>query len=101
MAASLLGDSEIVEQCVKGRFLGRDGVCLLTNARLLFVNDNEWKPDVAEVDLVDGLTVQGWADDRSAAIVFTRGDDHVVIERISEKAAAQTLAEAVRERVAT
>ncbi len=98
-ATSVLGDHEVVELGVKGRFLGRDGVCLLTSERLLLVNDNEWKPDVAEVEVNDALTVQGWADDRSAAIVFTGGGGQVVIERISEKDAAQALAEGVRARI--
>ena len=85
---------------MKGRFLGRDGVCLLTSDRLLFVNDNEWQPDVAEVALTPDLGVQGWAEERWAAIIFTSGDEQVVIDRISEKPSAQALAEAVRARIA-
>jgi hypothetical protein len=100
IASALLREGEVVECLVRGNYLGRAGVGVLTNARLLVVNDNEWKPDSAELGFEAGLTVQGWQDDRSAALVFTHPAGwQVVIDKISEREVAQEMAQRVRAKV--
>jgi hypothetical protein len=100
IASALLREGEVVEAMVRGQYLGRTAVCLLTNQRVLLVNDNEWKPDTAELALEAGLTVQGWQDDRSAALVFTHPAGwQVVIDKMSERELAQELAQRVRAKV--
>ncbi len=99
IASALLIDGEVVEALVKGQFLGRSGVCVLTNQRLFMVNDNEWKPDVGEIRLEPGLTVQGWGDERSAALILTTPDGaQHVIEKVAEREAAQDMAQRIRAR---
>jgi hypothetical protein len=97
--ATVLDDNETVEVLVQGRFRGEDGAAVLTNRRLVLANDREWKPDIEVVQLSPGLTVQGWQDDRSAALAFNRGDASTVIDQIGEKDSAQRMAAAVRARV--
>jgi glutamate formiminotransferase len=75
-------------------------VCAVTNQRILLVNDNEWKPDTAELAFEPGITVQGWADDRSAALVIAHPAGwQVVIDKVSEKEIAQEMAQRIRAKV--
>jgi hypothetical protein len=100
IVSALLRDGEVVECLVRGQYLGRTGICVLTNQRILVVNDNEWKPDTAELGLEAGLTVQGWQDDRTAALVFTHPAGwQVVVDRMSERELAQEMAQRIRARV--
>src|SRR5213078_4003313 len=62
--AVLLSEGEIVEGLVTGQVYGSNAMCALTNKRLIVVNDREFKPDVIEIALDGGTTVQGWQDDR-------------------------------------
>jgi hypothetical protein len=80
-------------------FLGAPGCVALTDRRLLLVTAREWRPDVMTIRLEPGLEVQGWQDERTAALVFSAGGDELVVDRIAERAAAQQLAAAVRARV--
>jgi hypothetical protein len=98
-AAALLQPGETVEAVVRGKILDRDGVCLLTSIRVLAVNDNEWKPDVIEVEVGPDTSIQGWADERTAALVFTRADDtQLVVDKIGERDHAQEFAQRFRAR---
>jgi hypothetical protein len=98
--ASQLDEDELVEVLVSGRFRGEDGVAVVTQRRLILANDREWKPDVVEVALSPGLSVQGWQDDKTASLVFQRQGLAVTIDQIGEREMAQRMAAVVRARVA-
>ena len=90
----------MVECLVQGQFYGANAVVLLTNQRLLVVNDREYKPDVVEFTVDGALTVQGWADDRAAALLIQRNELTAQVERIGDRAIAQELAQRIRGRAA-
>lgn len=96
--AVLLREGEIVECVVQGQLFGSNAVALLTNARLLFVNDREFRPDVVEFAVDASISVQGWQDERAAALLVQRGDQSAQIERIGDKQLAQELAQRIRAR---
>jgi len=96
--AVLLREGEIVECIVQGQLYGSNAVALLTNARLLFVNEREFRPDVVEFVVDASINVQGWQDDRAAALLVQRGDQSAQIERIGDKPLAQELAQRIRAR---
>jgi len=96
--AVLLREGEVVECIVQGQYLGANAVVLLTNERLLVVNDREFRPDVVEFTVDDAVTVQGWADDRSASVRIQRNETTVQVERIGDRALAQELAQRIRGR---
>jgi hypothetical protein len=97
--ASTLAAGERVEVIVQGRFNGEDGAAALTDRRIVLANDREWKPDIETVEFGPGLTVQGWADDRTASLTFQRGAQSTTIEGIGEKELAQRFAALARARV--
>ena len=98
VAAVTLDDGEIVQLAMGCRFLGADGAVVLTDRQMLITNARPWQPDVVPVALEPGLTVQGWQDDRSAALVFARSGHELVVDQISDRAIAQELAAEVRRR---
>jgi len=100
-AAVLLRDGEIVECAVHGQLYGSGAVVVLTNTRLLIVNDREFKPDIIEVPLDGAINVQGWADDRAAALLIQRNEVSAQIDRIGDKPLAQELAQRIRARAGT
>ena len=93
-----LQEGEKVQTVAQGRYLGANGVLVLTDMRLLVVNDREWQPDVTTVELDPGLVVKGWQDDRRAALVFERAGEQMVIDQIADRDLAQELASGVRDR---
>jgi hypothetical protein len=96
---ALLEDNERVDVLVQGRLLGEEGACVLTDRRVLLVNGREWKPDVLQLDVIAGLMVQGWQDDRVASLVFQTGGAAVTIDQIAEREMAQRLAASLRSRI--
>ncbi|MFA7476300.1 MAG: hypothetical protein WC184_00185 [Acidimicrobiia bacterium] len=96
--SALLHDGEMVEFGVGGNFLGKSAFAVLTDQRLLLVNDREWKPDVVNLDVDSSLEVQGMGDDRSASLTFTSGATTVMVESISDTALAREMAQRVRAR---
>ncbi len=84
---------------MQGRYAGESGVAVATDRRVLFVNDREWKPDVATIAYAPGLSVKGWQDDRSAALIFEQAGATTTIDQISERELAQRMAAVVRTRV--
>ena len=98
IASVLLDDGELVEQVVPGKYLGHNAVGVLTDRRLLVVNDREWTPDVRSVAISPGLAVQGFGDDRTASLTFSGDGDPLSIEGISETGLARELAQRVRGR---
>jgi hypothetical protein len=97
-AALLLREGEVVECAVQGQLYGSNAVVLLTNGRLLIVNDREFRPDVIEIVVDASVTVQGWADDRAAAVLIQRNEVTAQVERIADKPLAQELAQRIRVR---
>jgi hypothetical protein len=99
-AAVLLREGEIVECAVQGQLYGSNAVVLLTNSRVLIVNDREFRPDVVEVIVDSAVSVQGWADERAAAVLIQRNELSAQVERIGDKPLAQELAQRIRTRAA-
>ena len=99
-AAVLLRDGETVECIAQGQFYGANAVVILTNQRLLVVNDREFRPDIVDFVVDGAITVQGWADERVAAVLIQRNELTAQIERIGDKAIAQELAQRIRARAA-
>ena len=89
----------MVDVIIQGRFGGEDGVAVATDRRVLFVNDREWKPDIASLSYVPTLVVKGWQDDRTAALIFECAGSSTTIDQISERDLAQRMAAIVRARV--
>ncbi len=100
MLSALLHEGEHVDALVQGRYQNHAGVAVLTNERVLLVNDHEWRPDVREIDIVADLVVQGWQDDRTASLVFVTGGQSITIEMITDRPLAQEMAHLIRGRVA-
>jgi len=105
IASALVEEGEAVECVVQGRFLDADGAMVLTNKRLLFVNDKQWRPDVHIMAITSAVTVQGWQDDRTAALVVLdastgTGAAPVTFDRIPDRPLAQEMAGRIRARVA-
>jgi hypothetical protein len=98
--AVLLREGEVVECIVQGQLYGANAVALLTNARLLLVNDREFRPDIVEFVVDASIIVQGWADERAAALQVQSGAVSAQIERIGDKPIAQELAQRIRARAA-
>jgi hypothetical protein len=100
IVSALLREGEAIECMVRGNYLGRAGVAVLTDQRLLLVNDNEWKPDTAEFTLDPGVTVQGWQDEKTASLIFNHPAGwQAAIEKVSEREVAQEMAQRIRARV--
>ena len=100
IAGALLDDGEVVEVLVQGRLEGEDAVAVVTDRRVLFVNDREWKPAVLSLPYVHGLVVKGWQDDRTASLVFEFEGRTIAIEQIGDRELAQRVATVVRAKVA-
>jgi hypothetical protein len=96
----LLSEGEVVEGLVAGQVYGANALGALTNKRLIVVNDRDFKPDVIEIALDSGTTVQGWQDDRSAALLLQGGGVTAQIERIADRPLAMELAQRIRARAA-
>jgi hypothetical protein len=97
---ALLHDDELVEALVQGRYQNNAAVGVLTNERILLVNDHEWRPDRREIPIAADLVVQGWQDDRTASLVFVTEGQSVTIEMITDRPLAQEMAHRIRARVA-
>ncbi len=96
--ACTLDTDERVEVVVQGRFLGAAGVMALTDRRLLIVNAREWNPDVMPVGLEPGLTVKGWQDGGTAALVLARDGHELVVDRIADLDVVQQIVTQIRAR---
>jgi hypothetical protein len=100
VASVLLEDGERAEQLVVGRVGDHPAALVLTDRRLLVVDEREWRPGVTEIPLTPGLVVQGMADDRAASLTFSQHGVQVAhVDHIGDIALAQQLAAAVRSRV--
>ncbi|MDZ7677914.1 MAG: hypothetical protein U5K29_05150 [Acidimicrobiales bacterium] len=100
IATALLGDGEHAQQLVQGSYLGKNAVAILTDRRLLVVNDREWKPDIRSVTITPQITVEGMGDERSATIRIHGDGDMVEISGIGDPDQAREFAHRIRTRVA-
>ena len=100
VASALMQDGEVVEALVQGHFEGQPGVAVLTQGRVLLVNEAQWKVGTATVEIEPALTVQGWQDDKVASLIFESGGRQVTIDAIGDRALAQEMAGRVRAKVA-
>jgi hypothetical protein len=98
IATAVLDEGEVAEQLVQGSYLDKNAVVILTDRRLLFVNDREWKPDIRTVELAEGLTVSGMGDERSAALTFSGVGEAVEVSGI-DASHAREFAHRVRTRL--
>jgi hypothetical protein len=99
VASALLRDGERAEQLVVGRVGDHPAALVLTDRRLVVVDEREWHPGVTEIPLTPGLVVQGMADDRAASLTFSQHGVQIVhVDHIGDIALAQQLAAAVRGR---
>jgi len=96
----LLDEGEVVEGLVAGQLYGANAIGALTNRRYVVVNDREFKPDVIEIIVDAQCTVQGWQDDRSAALLVQSGGQSAQVERIGDRPLAIELAQRLRARAA-
>ena len=100
IATAVLDEGEVAEQLIQGSYLGKNAVAVLTDRRLLFVNDKEWKPDIRSIELDDALTVAGMGDERSATLTFSGVGDPAELSGI-DAGHAREFAHRVRTRLGT
>jgi hypothetical protein len=93
----VLGDGELVEQVVVGKYHGLDGAAALVADAVVLVNGREWEPEVRRLPTA-GLTVQGLQDGRHASLAFTSTEGQDSIEGIGDTQLAVELANRVRQR---
>jgi hypothetical protein len=91
---------EQVEALVQGRINGSAAVAVLTDLRVLLVNEREWSPEVVSFEVIADLAVQGLQDDRTASLTFIGGGENTTISSITDRPLAHDLARLVRGRVA-
>jgi hypothetical protein len=96
----VLAQGEVVEAVVAGQLYGANALSALTNQRFVVVNDREFKPDLIEFTVDAGCTVQGWQDDRTAALLVQGGGQSAQIERITDRSLAVEMAHRLRSRAA-
>jgi hypothetical protein len=99
LASVLLEEGEVVECVVVGQVNAVDGACLLTNRRVLVLNDRAWLPDQVSFPVDAALYVQGEAAGKAASLTFHRQGVVVQVGRIGDVALAQEFAQRVRGRV--
>lgn len=100
VASAVLDDGEVAEAVVQGQFAGHPGVAVLTEGRVLLVNEAPLAAAVESIPITAGLTVQGWQDDKVASLIFQVDGRDVPIEAITDRPLAQDMAGRVREKVA-
>jgi hypothetical protein len=97
----LLDHAEIVECVAAGRMEGEPAVAVLTDRRILLVNERAWTPSVTSLAVDQSLTVQGWQDSRTASLTFVTGASQHVLEQITDKQLAIEAAGRIRARNGT
>jgi hypothetical protein len=98
--STVLVEGERVEVVVQGVYQHHAGVVALTGGRVIVVNGRHWVPDVRVLPISAELVVQGWQDERQAALTFAEAGRSVVMSGIADRPLAQDLARRVRELVA-
>ncbi len=96
VASALLEQGERVEAVVQGDHQRRSCVAVLTDRRVLVVDERPWSPAVRSFRLGPELGVHGWQDDRRASLVFVREGVGVLVSDISDRPLARDLARRAR-----
>ncbi len=100
IAAATLDPGEQVELLVQGLYQNHAGVAILTDRRVVLVNDHEWAADRRVVAITPDLVVQGWQDEQTASLIFVTEGVSATISLISDRLLAQEFAQKTRARVA-
>ncbi len=98
VAGALLGQGEVVEAVVGGRYEGHGSVLVLTDRGLWLVDDREWRPFVEQIAVTPQLEVQGWQDDRTASLTLVLHGRSLVLDQIPDRELAVELAGRIRYR---
>ena len=96
---AVLDEGDTVTMVVQGGVRGHAGVAALLPDKVVLVNERQWKPDVVVLPVDPSLAVQGWQDERSAALTFIVEDRHEVVERILDRGLAIEMAHRIRYQV--
>lgn len=97
VCGALLDRSERVRSVVTGQMLGRSAAVVLTDRRVLVVNERRWRPIVDIYELGPELNVRGRHDGHVAALSFSDDTRLSMVDGIGEVELAVTLARATRE----
>lgn len=98
VASVLLEAGELVECVVQGKVNDLDGVAVLTDRRILVLNDRQWQPDQISFAYDAALGVQGIAEGGSATLTLQRDGVMARIVRIGDVPLAQEAAQRIRAR---
>lgn len=98
LVASILAPGEQIDRIALGVVDGYAGMAVLTQQRVVLVNDHRWQPYLVSVPITPRLMVQGWQDETAAQLTF-EGGVTARIEQIVDKQQAFDMALRVRVRV--
>ncbi len=97
VCGALLHEDEHVKGVVTGQMLGRPAAVVVTEDRVLVVNDRRWQP-VVDIFPIDGdLVVRGRHDRQIAALSFADATRVSMVDGIGEVEIAIELAEHIRD----
>lgn len=96
VAAAAMDSGEHAYGLLAGRYLGHEGVALLTDRRLLAVNARRWSPNLAALPLTPGLTSETWSVEGMLVLRFSCGSTSIVIDGITDGEGSRRFAAAVR-----
>jgi hypothetical protein len=99
VTAAVLVQGERVEAVTQGRLDGVAGVLVLSDRRVLAVNQRDWAPLVTWFNLDATLDVQAWEDHSGATIVLTAQGRQVSLDGIADKQPAYELVARLRARL--
>jgi hypothetical protein len=97
VCGALLHPGEHVIGAVTGQMLGRPAAVVVTQSRVLVVNDRRWQPIVDIYPIDDTLVVRGRHDRQVAALSFADDTRLSMVDGITEVDLAIALAETIRE----
>lgn len=98
VTAAVLVPGEVVEAVATGSLSGVTGVIVLSDRRLLAVNQQDWTPVVTWFSVDAQLSVQAWEDAQSATVVLTSGGSSITLDHITDRTPAYDLVARVRTR---
>lgn len=101
VAGAVLGDGEVVEALVAGKFEGNPAALVLTDQALFLVDDRQWKPTTERFELEGDLQVHGWQDDRTASLTLAVAGRQLVVDQITDRPLAVEMAQRIRYRLGT
>jgi hypothetical protein len=97
----LLEPGELVECLVGGKVHDLDGLLVLTDRRLLVLNDRPFQPDQLTIPVDQAVSVRGEATGNTATITVQREQSYAQLTRVSDVQLAQEFAQRIRGRAAT